>query len=221
MRDIYRYVLLLNHRCEIILVVKDIYTFNQTRLVRAWGNDYQLFLREHSILNPLAMQQHSIKEYRGFSSLGSSSYHWFGKRVLFGNGSFNCFFDRVVGQNELKRLRLWTSPHKAYLQEETLQLNSRLLPDGLHGTRISPIFPDNRKIFYDNLNTEKPLLHGVTRARGVVNHEKMLRERLFSNISDQDQEVLEEDEQDDSYQHMVQVHIKQRETVKGRPFEYY
>ncbi|RXG67381.1 hypothetical protein Avbf_18034 [Armadillidium vulgare] len=78
------------------------------------------------------MRDHSIYVYRLFTSLKQNKFYWPEKKLLYGNGALNCFIEKRASRKSLKKVSV---PHTEYLQRRSLNLNSNLLPDGLHGTQ--------------------------------------------------------------------------------------
>src|ERR1700755_120459 len=64
MNQIMRHVLQVNPNCRVYLsipAVKDLYKFNQPRLIQAWGEDYCDFLEDHIDYNPKRMRRYSLQ----------------------------------------------------------------------------------------------------------------------------------------------------------------
>ncbi|KAL7642428.1 UNVERIFIED_CONTAM: hypothetical protein RMT77_006989 [Armadillidium vulgare] len=135
MNQIMRYVSSVNPDCDVyvsIPAIKDLYQFNQQRIVRSWGFSYKNFLKNHYKLGQEPMRDHSIYVYRLFTSLKQDKFYWPEKKLLYGNGALNCFIEKRASRKSLKKVSV---PHTEYLQRRSLNLNSNLLPDGLHGTQ--------------------------------------------------------------------------------------
>ncbi|KAL7647764.1 UNVERIFIED_CONTAM: hypothetical protein RMT77_001373 [Armadillidium vulgare] len=135
MNNIMQYVSSVNPECEVYLsipAVKDLYQFNQQRIVRNWGFSYKNFLKNHYRMGQEPMRDHSIYVYRIFKSLCHDKFYWPGKKLLYGNGALNCFIEKRACHRSQKKISV---PHTEYLQKKSLNLNSDLLPDGLHGTQ--------------------------------------------------------------------------------------
>src|ERR1700755_8895 len=70
MNQIMRYVSSVNPDCDVyvsIPAIKDLYQFNQQRIVRSWGFSYKNFLKNHYKLGQEPMRDHSIYVYRLFT----------------------------------------------------------------------------------------------------------------------------------------------------------
>ncbi|KAL7634369.1 UNVERIFIED_CONTAM: hypothetical protein RMT77_014746 [Armadillidium vulgare] len=136
MNQIMRYVYEVNPQCIVYLAIpaiKDGYTFNQTRIVRAWGENYRDFLKDHAEYNPKQMRKHSVYIYDQFASLYQDKYYWEGKHLIYGNSALNCYTKKRPDAAHHKRRGV---EHVNYLQGVTSILNSDLLPDGLHGNQL-------------------------------------------------------------------------------------
>lgn len=149
MNNIMNYVLQLNSSCEVYLslpTIKDMYEFNQNRLVKAWGENFRDFLYTHPEYNPECMRRHSINIYYSFWSLYKPQYRWVNKQLLYGNGALNCFIKRRPFAKTLKKDGV---AHIEYLSGNSLHLNSELIPDGLHGSQeyLKYYLLNNKKIF--------------------------------------------------------------------------
>ncbi|KAL7641255.1 UNVERIFIED_CONTAM: hypothetical protein RMT77_008393 [Armadillidium vulgare] len=136
MNQIVEYVYRINPKCLVYLAIpaiKDLYTFNQTRIVRTWGRDYRDFLKDHTDFNPKQMRKHSVYVYDQFASLCKETYYWEGKHLIYGNSALNCYIKKRPDAAHHKRRGV---EHVNYLQGITNILNSDLLPDGLHGNQL-------------------------------------------------------------------------------------
>ncbi|KAL7646487.1 UNVERIFIED_CONTAM: hypothetical protein RMT77_001737 [Armadillidium vulgare] len=135
MNQIVEYVYRINPKCLVYLAIpaiKDLYTFNQTRIVRTWGRDYRDFLKDHTDFNPKQMRKHSVYVYDQFASLCKETYYWEGKHLIYGNSALNCYIKKRPDAAHHKR----GVEHVNYLQGVTNILNSDLFPDGLHGNQL-------------------------------------------------------------------------------------
>ncbi|KAL7647740.1 UNVERIFIED_CONTAM: hypothetical protein RMT77_001349 [Armadillidium vulgare] len=139
MNQIVEYVYRVNPKCLVYLAipaVKDLYTFNQTRIVRAWGEDYQDFLKNHTDYNPKQMRKHSVYVYDQFTSLYQDTYYWEGKHLIYGNSALNCYVCYVKKRPDAAHHKRRGVEHVNFLNGVTNILNSDLLPDGLHGNQL-------------------------------------------------------------------------------------
>ncbi|KAL7644987.1 UNVERIFIED_CONTAM: hypothetical protein RMT77_004811 [Armadillidium vulgare] len=149
MNQIMRHVLQVNPNCRVYLsipAVKDLYRFNQTRLIQAWGEDYRDFLEDHMDYNPERMRRYSLQAYYLFCGLKKGQYRWEGKNLLYGNGALNCYNYKRPNARSQRKIRV---AHTEYLNGMSLHLNSELIPDGLHGnqTYLKYYLINNKGIF--------------------------------------------------------------------------
>ncbi|KAL7630354.1 UNVERIFIED_CONTAM: hypothetical protein RMT77_019496 [Armadillidium vulgare] len=136
MNQIMKHVLSVNPNCLVYLAIpsiKDLYTFNQTRIVRAWGDQFRHFLRDHADYNPEKMRKHSVSIYNQFTTLWQDQYRWEGKNLLYCNSALNCYTSCRPAAKHQKKIGV---PHRDYLKGVTNILNSELIPDGLHGNQL-------------------------------------------------------------------------------------
>ncbi|KAL7631001.1 UNVERIFIED_CONTAM: hypothetical protein RMT77_018712 [Armadillidium vulgare] len=136
-----------NPACEIYLVIpplKDLFTFNQRRLERAWGPNSINILENHPVLNPISMREHSIKLYEEFSSLVNDEYQWMKKNIILANDSIKLYFSRNSKSRPYEIL-----PHYNYKNKNSLKMNLPLIPDGLHENEDFAwyFFKANKRIF--------------------------------------------------------------------------
>ncbi|KAL7640327.1 UNVERIFIED_CONTAM: hypothetical protein RMT77_008591 [Armadillidium vulgare] len=89
MNHIMRYVLQVNPYCSVYLsipAIKDMYCFNESRLVKAWGENYRDYHLHYAEYNPEQMRTSSVRAYSLFCSLKKPHYHWEEKQLLFAVG---------------------------------------------------------------------------------------------------------------------------------------
>ncbi|KAL7635365.1 UNVERIFIED_CONTAM: hypothetical protein RMT77_014432 [Armadillidium vulgare] len=158
MNHIMRYVYSVNSSCEVYLsipAVKDMYKFNQNRLIKNWGIEYKNCLENNHKLGMEPMQHHSIQMYHMFQYLWRNEYHWEDKKLIYGNGAFNLYTKHLAHRSTQP---LAFVPHKAFLRKEHPSLDSDLLPDGLHGNQkfLKYYMMDNKKIFLNYWTTNEP-----------------------------------------------------------------
>ncbi|KAL7638540.1 UNVERIFIED_CONTAM: hypothetical protein RMT77_011110 [Armadillidium vulgare] len=125
----------INNQCRVYLVipaVKDLYKFNQTRLIREWGPAYKDFLNNDDRLNPIVMNKHSCHVYQQFKSLDQDHFHWPGKLLMYGNHALNSYCGKY---SRKRKYRQQKTPQAAYLSGESLTLHLDLIPGGLHGNQ--------------------------------------------------------------------------------------
>ncbi|KAL7631516.1 UNVERIFIED_CONTAM: hypothetical protein RMT77_018181 [Armadillidium vulgare] len=137
MNHIMRYVLQVNPYCSVYLsipAIKDMYCFNEGRLVKAWGEKYRDYLLHHVDYNPEQMRTSSVRAYSLFYSLKKPQYHWEEKQLLFGNDALSCYASRIPNKGRGREQR-HQAAHTKYLKGDSSRLESTLLPDGLHGNQ--------------------------------------------------------------------------------------
>src|ERR1700755_1193853 len=106
----------------VLPAIKDFYTFNQTRIVKAWGPKYKDFLKNHPLLNASRMRQHSIKTFRLFTTLLNAEYVWIDKHVIQAEHTISHYYNKK-GRHE----RINNKPPTAYFfSGETNILNCSL-----------------------------------------------------------------------------------------------
>ncbi|KAL7645950.1 UNVERIFIED_CONTAM: hypothetical protein RMT77_002847 [Armadillidium vulgare] len=137
MNRIMRYVLQVNPYCSVYLsipAIKDMYCFNESRLVKAWGENYRDYLLHHAEYNPEQMRTSSVRAYSLFCSLKKPHYHWEEKQLLFGGSALNCYASRIPNKGRGREQR-HQAAHTKYLKGYSSRLDSTLIPDGLHGNQ--------------------------------------------------------------------------------------
>ncbi|KAB7503167.1 hypothetical protein Anas_12895, partial [Armadillidium nasatum] len=190
-----------NNQCRVYLVipaVKDMYTFNQTRLIREWGPTYKDFLNDDDRLNPIVMNKHSCHVYEQFKSLGQDQFHWPGKLLMYGNFALNSYYGKYSRKYKYTKQK---TPHAAYLCGESLSLNLGLIPDGLHGnqTFLKYFMIAHRWVLDPFREVERPLPPGGKRTRHISEqHQRMLEYSLHSNHLHTDVERNEARTEDES-----------------------
>lgn len=192
MNLLYREMYDQNPNCIMYMVlpaIKDFYTFNQTRIVKAWGPKYKDFLKNHPLLNASRMRQHSIKTFRLFTTLLNAEYVWIDKHVIQAEHTISHYYNKK-GRHE----RINNKPPTAYFfSGETNILNCSLLPDGLHGTWrfLEAFMKCNRGIFYQLTGHDK---YGEpVPKKGKTIHSRMLvnSQQLPPDSDDENNEVVD------------------------------
>ncbi|RXG70325.1 hypothetical protein Avbf_00383 [Armadillidium vulgare] len=104
----------INNQCRVFLVipaVKDLYKFNQTRLIREWGPAYKDFLNNDDRLNPIVMNKHSCHSER----LHKEGKHFIEKKSPISN--------RFSPKDCIKKKNVFLKKDKSYIQQEYFSLN--------------------------------------------------------------------------------------------------
>ncbi|KAL7634655.1 UNVERIFIED_CONTAM: hypothetical protein RMT77_015032 [Armadillidium vulgare] len=158
MNQIMRYVYSVNSSCEVYLsipAVKDMYKFNQTRIMRNWGIEYKNYLENNHKLGIEPMQHHSIRMYHMFRNLWRNEYYWEDRKLIYGNGALNLYSKHLAHRSPHP---LAFVPHTAFLKKKHPSLDSDLLPDGLHGNQqfLRYYLMDNKKIFLNYWMSNEP-----------------------------------------------------------------
>ncbi|KAL7630706.1 UNVERIFIED_CONTAM: hypothetical protein RMT77_019085 [Armadillidium vulgare] len=176
MEDITTYVKSINRNCSIFLVlpaIKDMYQFNQKRLVRNLGEPYRHFLQNDLDLNPQRMRDFAIRAYWRFMELEGDDFNWNNKRILKANYAINRHFHLSGRDRRARRERGWIPPHTRFMQSQSLSLNLSIMPDGLHGTAdfMRKFVLTYRRVFQDSLreNNRNP----QPRIQGPYESERM------------------------------------------------
>ncbi|KAL7638475.1 UNVERIFIED_CONTAM: hypothetical protein RMT77_011045 [Armadillidium vulgare] len=124
-----------NSNCQVFLVIptiKDLYTFNQKKIIRKHGMEDRDMLLNHPYLNPYAMRDHSIKVYEQFGKIATNEFSWPHKRFLKANHAIN----RYYSMTGTRRSESFVPLHTRYLRKETEILGlQEIMADGLHGNR--------------------------------------------------------------------------------------
>ncbi|KAL7642397.1 UNVERIFIED_CONTAM: hypothetical protein RMT77_006958 [Armadillidium vulgare] len=174
----------INNQCRVYLVIpaiKDMYMFNQTRLVREWGPAYRDFLTNDDRLNPIVMNKHSCHVYEQFKSLGQDQFHWPGKLLMYRNFALNSYYGKYSRKRKYSKQK---TPHATYLSGKSLILNLDLIPDGLHGdqTFLKYFMIAHRWVLDPFRESERPLPPGGRRTRHISQqHQRMLEYSLHFN----------------------------------------
>ncbi|KAL7630355.1 UNVERIFIED_CONTAM: hypothetical protein RMT77_019497 [Armadillidium vulgare] len=136
MEEITTHVKSKNRNCAIFLVlpvIKDMYHFNQKRLVQNLDESYRHFLQDDPDLNPYRMRDFAVSAFNRFMELESDDYLWADKQILKASYAINRHF-HISGRTRRERKeRGWVSPHVRFIQFRSLSLNLEIMPDGLHG----------------------------------------------------------------------------------------
>ncbi|KAL7632380.1 UNVERIFIED_CONTAM: hypothetical protein RMT77_017306 [Armadillidium vulgare] len=176
MEDITTHVKSVNRNCPIFLVlpaIKDMYQFNQKRLVQNLGESHRHFLQNDLDLNPHRMRDFAIRAYQRFMELETDNFSWTNKNTLKANYAINRHFHLSGRDRRGRRERGWIPPHVRFMQSQSLSLNLYIMPDGLHGNAdfMKNFVLAYRRVFQDclrenNRNTQ-PQLASQERIQGL------------------------------------------------------
>ncbi|KAL7632052.1 UNVERIFIED_CONTAM: hypothetical protein RMT77_017629 [Armadillidium vulgare] len=184
--DITTHVKSINRNCSIFLVlpaIKDMYQFNQKRLVQNLGESHRHFLQNDLDLNPHHMRDFAIRAYHRFMELETDDFNWTNKNTLKANYAINRHFHLSGRDRRERRERGFIPPHVRFVQSQSLSLNLYIMPDGIHGNAdfMKNFVLAYRRVFQDclrenNRNTQ-PQLASRERVQGLPS------ERMAQSVS--------------------------------------